>query len=209
LIIGLTGGYCAGKNAAAAILERRGWTCIDVDKLGHEAMELSKGAIIARFGPGVVGSDGELDRRALARIVFSDPEALADQEAIVHPAAIRLTKERIAEAAEAAARAERESLVCVNAALLHRAEVIDDCDAIIEVRAPLALRLLRGVKRDQASLAEAARRISRQGSFAKELRATAGTVPIFRLDNWRGKEKLERGLARILDRIAKHAYARV
>jgi dephospho-CoA kinase len=209
MIIGLTGGYCAGKNAVAAILEERGWTCIDVDKLGHEAMEASKPAIIERFGPGVVGADGELDRKALARIVFSDPAALADQEAIVHPAAIRLTKERIEEAKAAATKAGRESLVCVNAALLHRAEIIADCEAIIEVRCPLLLRVLRGMKRDGASLAEVARRISRQRGFAAELRAAAGKVPILRLDNRRGKEKLELGLARVLDRITQMSYAGV
>jgi len=108
MIIGLTGGYCAGKNAVAAILERLGWTCIDVDRLGHEAIDLAREAIVARFGPGVLGRDGLVDRKAVASIVFADPAALADQEAIVHPIAIRLLDERIA-AAESVARADGRS----------------------------------------------------------------------------------------------------
>ena len=103
MLLGLTGGYCVGKNAVAAILEKRGWTCIDVDALGHEAVELARDAIVARFGTGVIGSDGRVDRKAVARIVFADPAALADQEAIVHPVAIRLLDARIAASVSVAA----------------------------------------------------------------------------------------------------------
>jgi dephospho-CoA kinase len=120
MVIGLTGGYCAGKNAVAELLERRGWTCIDADALGHEAVDMARDEIVGRFGAAALGPGGRVDRRELARVVFADPDALADQEAIIHPIAIRLMEERIA-AAEAAARAGGvEPLVCINAALLHR-----------------------------------------------------------------------------------------
>jgi len=203
MLLGLTGGYCAGKNAVAALLEVRGWTCIDVDKLGHEAIELARDAIAARFGPAALGADGQVDRRALARIVFSDPAALAAQEAIVHPLAIRLLEERIA-AAEAAARAEgRTPRICINAALLHRAGRIASCDAIVEVRAPCLLRLARGLRRDGGGLAATARRVSRQRGFRAALRqaASGAGVPILALRNAGGRAALERSLDRALAEI--------
>lgn len=205
MLLGLTGGYCAGKNTAASILEERGWTCIDVDELGHEAMEKSRDAILQRFGAGVLDADGALDRRALAAIVFSDPAALADQEAIVHPVAITLMDERIDEARKAAESAGREALVCVNAALLHRTGAIARCDAIVEVRAPLLLRALRGAMRDGAGPAAALRRIARQrnfGALVREQAQRAGT-PLFVIGNGGGRAALARKLERTLKAAAR------
>ncbi|MDP3179194.1 MAG: dephospho-CoA kinase, partial [Spirochaetaceae bacterium] len=171
--LGLTGGYCAGKNAAAALLAARGWDCVDVDALGHEAMELARDRIVERFGPGILGPEGSLDRRALARVVFSDPRALADQEAIVHPVAIELLEARVAEAEGRARAAGEEPLVCVNAALLHRVPHLAGCAVVIEVRAPLALRFARALARDRAGPAAAIRRLWRQRRFRAAFLAEA------------------------------------
>jgi dephospho-CoA kinase len=196
MLLGLTGGYCAGKNAVAAILERRGWTCVDVDRLGHEAVDAARDAIVARFGPGVLGPDGRVDRKAVARIVFADPAALADQEAIVHPAAIRLTDARIA-AAEGLARAEgREPRVCVNAALLYRTPQAGRCDAIIEVRAPLLVRLRRAQVRDGVGPRRALERMLRQRPFWR-LRGSSGR-PVALVRNDGGLAALEAALDRSL-----------
>jgi dephospho-CoA kinase len=200
MVIGLTGGYGAGKNAVAELLEKRGWSCVDADALGHEAVDMARDEIVRRFGAAALGPDGRVDRRELARIVFADPEALADQEAIIHPIAIRLMKARIA-AAEAEARAAgEEPLVCVNAALLHRAGIIADLDAIIEVRAPLLLRALRGMRRDGTSALQVLRRIARQRGFRRALRAAAGRARISVIHNSRDRAALERALERALDR---------
>jgi len=189
LILGLTGGYCAGKNTVAAILERRGWTCVDVDMLGHEAVDAARDAIVARFGPGVLGPDGRVDRRAVARIVFSDPAALADQEAIVHPIAIRLMEERIAAAESEAKAAGRESLICVNAALLYRTPQASLCGAIIEVRAPLLARIRRAKARDGVGARGAMRRILRQRPLWR-LRSASGR-PVVQMRNADGPAALE------------------
>jgi len=200
MLIGLTGGYCAGKNAVAAILESEGWSCIDVDKLGHEAIDLAAEAIRSRFGSAIMGRDGRVDRRALARILFSDPAALADQEAIVHPIAVRLMEERIAAAVEAARASGAEPRVCVNAALLHRAAIIPSCDAIIEVRAPLLVRVARGMRRDGSGALASLRRISRQRAFPAALRAAAKAArkPIIVLRNGGGLEALKAKAERAL-----------
>lgn len=202
MLIGLTGGYCAGKNTVATLLTARGWTCIDVDLLGREAIETpeAKQAILARFGKSVLRPDGHIDRKSIARIVFSDPKALADQEAIVHPIAVALMNERIAEAERIARESGTEPRVCVNAALLHRAEVIDKLDAIIEVRAPLILRVLRGIRRDGEGLSGALRRIARQSRFRRRLQMEAGAagLRVFRLCNLGAPASLEGALDRIL-----------
>jgi dephospho-CoA kinase len=81
-IIGLTGGYCAGKNEAALCIEESGFRVIDVDKLGHKALELKTEALVRAFGRGILNPRGEIDRRALGAIVFADPETLRRHEFI-------------------------------------------------------------------------------------------------------------------------------
>ena len=117
MILGLTGGYCAGKSTAAAILKDEGWTIIDVDALGHRALELSASAVADILGPQVLGPDGRPDRRAIGAIVFADPRLLERYEAVVHPAMNALVAEAVAGAGERA---------CVDAALLYRLPVAGD-----------------------------------------------------------------------------------
>jgi len=98
-VVGLTGGIGSGKSTVAALLAEHGAHIIDCDLLGRLVAEpggRAYGAIVARFGAGVVAGDGRLDRAALARLVFSDPAALADLNAITHPAIDAEILERLA-----------------------------------------------------------------------------------------------------------------
>ena len=88
-LVGLTGGIGAGKSSVSARLAAKGAVIVDADAIVREVQ--AKGtpvfdAIVERFGPGVVGPDGERDRPALAAIVFPDPEALKELNALVWPA---------------------------------------------------------------------------------------------------------------------------
>jgi dephospho-CoA kinase len=99
-LVGLTGGIGAGKSTVSALLAARGAVVVDADAVVRELQ--SKGtpvfeAIVQRFGPGVVGPDGELDRPALAALVFGDPEALKELNALVWPAVGEEMFRRIAE----------------------------------------------------------------------------------------------------------------
>lgn len=194
MLVGLTGGYCAGKNAVAGLLEERGFVCFDVDQLGHEALGLeeTQEAIAWRFGPEALGADGFLDRKALAAIVFHDPEGLADLEAIVHPAVYRLLRPRVK-----AALAEGRD-VCINAALLYRMPDAKSCDAIFEVRAPLLIRIIRACARDDTNIRGALARILSQRSFWKKRRATGR--PILFIKNGKDRERLAQNLGRALER---------
>ena len=85
MVVGLTGKYCAGKNEAARVFAERGFRVVDVDRLGHQALEASRDEIAARFGPGVMDPHGGVDRKKLGKLVFGDRKKLRDLEDIVHP----------------------------------------------------------------------------------------------------------------------------
>ncbi len=189
MILGLTGAYCAGKNAAAALLEKQGFVCIDVDKLGHEALRSPAivTALCAHFGPSILDAQGNLDRRAIGAIVFKNPEELAWEESVVHPEVSRILAAQI-NAAEA-----QGAEICLNAALLYRMPEAKLCEAVIEVRAPLYARLIRGCARDDLGIVAVLRRIRRQKNFWK-LGPKLG-IPIIILINKGRPEELSASLA--------------
>jgi dephospho-CoA kinase len=196
-IIGLTGTYCAGKNYVAALLAGRGLAVLDVDKLGHRAIVEEKAAIVARFGMDIMGNDGEVDRRRLGTKVFGRPDELAALEAIVHPAANRLTNEWLA--------AQGDRPCVVNAALLHRSSVFGRLDALILVRAPYITRLLRARKRDHLPWRVLIRRFHSQKGFISQYKDKrfSGDADIYFIDN-RGcffPRLLEGVLVRRIDKI--------
>lgn len=161
MLIGISGKYCAGKNAVAAILEKRGFFLIDADKLGHEALSRKKGRIVERFGKGILRPDGSVDRKRLGAIVFKDRKALRELEAITHP-------EIRAAAAELVRTHREKGPVAIHAALLFAMDFKERFDFVIWVDAPLGQRLVRAVRRDQAGLLHAIRRMWAQRKLASK-----------------------------------------
>ncbi len=103
--VGLTGGMGSGKSTVADLLAGRGAVVLDADAVTRDLQRPGEPvyeATVARFGAGVVAADGELDRRALAGIVFGEPAALADLEALTHPAVHDVMAERAAAEATSA-----------------------------------------------------------------------------------------------------------
>jgi len=89
LTVGLTGGIGAGKSTVGDLLVAKGAILVDADRIAREVVAPGGPAyqpMIDRFGTGILGGDGNIDRPAVAAIVFGDPEALADLNAITHPA---------------------------------------------------------------------------------------------------------------------------
>jgi len=181
LTLGLTGGYCAGKSSASAALRNAGWTVVDVDAMGHEALARSAAAVAALLGPGALRADGTPDRRAIGALVFADSILLARYEAIIHPVMNALVDTAVAAAG---------NRVCVDAALLYRLPVASRCDTIIEVRAPLLARIARGRARDRLGIRSILTRIARQKPLWEAGRAYAGTTVVIR--NACGKNRFER-----------------
>jgi dephospho-CoA kinase len=196
MVLGLTGGYCAGKDAAARILERRGFTVIDVDRIGHAVLEQRRDEVAAAFGAGVRRPDGSIDRRALGRIVFADPRALARHEAIVHPAMV----ERVSALVAAERAAGRD--VAVNAALLAAMGLERLCDAVLEVHACFPRRFLRGLRRDRLGPAQVLRRMRSQSRAARRLKRKPPGVDTYTVRNDRAApRRLELSVDRIVDRL--------
>jgi dephospho-CoA kinase len=99
--VGLTGSIGSGKSTVARLLAERGAAVLDADDVTRELQRPGQRvyeATVARFGAQVVDDSGELDRAALARVVFADPSALADLEALTHPAVHDVMVERAAAA---------------------------------------------------------------------------------------------------------------
>ncbi|MDR2178007.1 MAG: dephospho-CoA kinase [Treponema sp.] len=197
-IIGLTGTCCAGKNYVAGFLEKRGIPVLDVDKLGHQAIAGEKEAIVARFGGGILGPGGEVDRRRLGARVFGKPEDLAALEAIVHPEANRLTLRWL--------EVQGDRPCVINAALLHKSSVFALLNAVILVKAPLLTRLLRAKKRDKLPWPAIIRRFrSQRDFFSRYDKKLGGIADIHVIDN-RGRpvfasRPLTNALERRIDEI--------
>ena len=170
--IGLTGPIGCGKSTVAGWLGRRGAVVVDADVVAREVTApgtAGHDAVIAHFGDRVRSSDGSLDRPALARIVFSDVEALGELEAIVHP----LVRPRIVAAIDAAVAAGA-SAVAIEAIKLIEGGLHELCDEVWFVTCGDQRARLIGRGMDPA---DADRRIAAQaGMEAAALRALGGRV---------------------------------
>ncbi|MBM2825194.1 MAG: dephospho-CoA kinase [Dehalococcoidales bacterium] len=99
-VIGLTGGIGSGKSTVAQYLGEMGAVLIDADKVGHEAFKPGTPAwkdVVATFGREILTPGGEIDRKELGKIVFSDPQALSRLNGIMHPRIYEMAKARIEE----------------------------------------------------------------------------------------------------------------
>ena len=167
LLIGLTGGIGSGKSTVSALLAAKGAVIIDADAITRELQQPGTevfGAMVERFGPGIVASDGALDRAAVADLVFNDPDALKDLNDIVHPA-VGVEIARRLEAARAT-----DQLVVLDVPLLVEsgrddmaALVVVDVDPEIAVGRLVAQRGMR----EEDARARMARQVSREDRLAK------------------------------------------
>ncbi|HEY3926407.1 MAG TPA: dephospho-CoA kinase [Acidothermaceae bacterium] len=160
LTVGLTGGIGSGKSAVLDELVALGAVGIDADMVARDVVQPGTpgfDAVVAAFGAGVVASDGGLDRRRLATIVFADAGERARLEAITHPLVRAETRARIAAAAPDA--------IVVNAVpLLVETGLVGEYDVVVVVRAPLAARLDRVLAARGMSDGDARARIAVQAS---------------------------------------------
>ena len=173
LVIGLTGPIGCGKSTVAAWLGELGATVVDADQVARAVVEPGEpalDAVLRAFGSDVAAPDGSLDRAALGRVVFADPEALARLEAIVHPAVRPLILQRIGEATRAGAPA-----VVVEAIKLVEGGLAALCDEVWLVVCDVAAQRARLTARGtDASDAEA--RIAAQSDIVDRLMPAATRV---------------------------------
>lgn len=163
-VIGLTGNIACGKSLVLRTVEGLGAEAIDADRIAREVTSEPEviQEIARAFGPQVLTADGSLDRRALARIVFSDPEQLALLERIVHPPVVARIRERLA--------SSRRPVVVIDAIKLFEAGLADDCDEVWVVTCRPEQQLQRLMARDGLSEEEAWLRIRAQPPQEEKVR---------------------------------------
>ncbi len=172
-VIGLTGNYCSGKNHVASLLEQFHIPVLDVDKLGHHAIETEKERLLERFGNDIMDQDGFINRKRLGNKVFGRKKELEALEEIIHPVANGETLAWI--------DSQKEETCVINAALLHRSSAFDMLDAVIIVEAPFFVRLLRARKRDRLQWTALLKRFISQRKFNAQF--FKETADIYRVEN--------------------------
>lgn len=165
-VVGLTGGIGSGKSTVAKLLVERGAHLVDADALVREVQEPGTpvfAAMVERFGQGIVAGDGSLDRQAVADVVFNDPAALADLNAIVHPAVGLAVYERIA------AHEGTDHVVIADIPLLTEGNTPLELAGVIVVDVPEETQLERLVAHRGFDEADARARIGRQATREQRL----------------------------------------
>ncbi|MCS3843922.1 dephospho-CoA kinase [Microbacterium sp. AK031] len=167
-LIALTGGIASGKSTIARRLESFGAVVVDADQIVRDVQAPGTpvlGEIAAAFGDDLIDSSGALDRAALGARVFSEPDALARLNAIVHPAVRRESQRRF----EAAFAENPEAVVVYDVPLLVEARVDDHWDLIVVAHAPAEERRRRLIELRGMQPEEAQNRIDAQVSDEKRL----------------------------------------
>lgn len=159
--VGLTGGLACGKSYVGSILANLGCKVIRADDLGHAVLAPGGEAfepVLQHFGSGILNSRGEIDRPKLAAEVFSNPDRLQLLNSLVHPAVFRLENEFAA----AAAAADPEAIVVVEAAILIETGNQNRYDRLIVVVCSEAQQVERAMRREGAVPGDVEARLKRQ-----------------------------------------------
>jgi dephospho-CoA kinase len=137
-VIGLTGNIATGKSVVRKMLEHQGAYGIDADALGHRAIAKDAPgyqAVLSEFGRWILGSEEQIDRAKLARIVFADPAALKRLEAIVHPL--------VRQAVDIMVRRAPQPIIVIEAIKLLESPLRQACDSLWVTVSPPAVQLKR------------------------------------------------------------------
>lgn len=162
-LIAICGGIGSGKSIVSRMLRALGFPVYDCDTRAKQLMASSdeiKCRLSRRFGSDVLSSDGSIDRKHLAKIVFGDADALSDLNRIVH-GAVRADLEETT-------RNCASEVQFVETAILYQSGIDLMVDEVWEVMAPPALRIERVTKRSGLSEEEVEARIRAQDAFEVE-----------------------------------------
>ena len=195
IVIGLTGGVASGKSTVAEELTKLGAVALNADRIGHEMLQTDE--VIAklsdRWGDGIV-SEGAIDRRALAELVFGDSdEAEANRkflELTLHP---RIRAELVRRCGEASR--EGKPAVVLDVPLLVEVAWTDLCEVVLFVNAPLETRLARAMTRGWSE-EEFARREAAQMPVEEKRKAAT-----FVIENGGPRAETTKQIAAIWDRL--------
>jgi dephospho-CoA kinase len=161
LKVGLTGGLASGKTHVARVLAELGCHVIHADAIGHEALKRGGEAyneVIRNFGREILGANGEIDRKALAGLVFADPEKLKILNSLVHPYVFRRQQEFF----EEVAAKDLGGIAVVEAAIMIEAGSYEKYDRLILAVCPPEMQIKRFRDRENATEEQARARLANQ-----------------------------------------------
>lgn len=186
IIVGLTGLSGSGKSTAADFFREKGACVIDCDALAHRALctDNVKQKLRAAFGSGIFDENGEVLRKALGAIVFSDAEKLGALNKIVHPAVCDETMRIIGNS--------NAQLAVIDGSELEASGIDERCNHIIVISANSDVRLRRITARDSVSEEDARRRMGAQRPYSKKA---------IIVENNAGTEELKESLRRVYKEI--------
>lgn len=162
-MIGLTGNIACGKSTVLRLLESLGATAVDADRLAHEALDPNGPAyssVVSAWGGAILAPSGEVDRRRLGQIVFSDPAALERLEAMIHPLVIQQVAGLIHTA---------DAPLVIDAVKLIESGIARMCDEVWVVACSKEEQLRRLLRRDGFTEDEALLRIQAQSPQDEKL----------------------------------------
>lgn len=168
-LIGLSGQSCAGKNTVSSILEKKGFFCIDADKISTSLFSVYEQEIFAMFKPELIKAkllseeEGKIkaDKKEFALMIFSQKKLLQKLENFILP---KIAGQIHTEIQKQFAVNPKTPIV-LNAPTLHKTDLIKHCNFIFYVKAPKIIRIIRALKRDKISLKKILARFSKQNDF--------------------------------------------
>ena len=193
LRIGVTGLMASGKTDVARRFEERGARLVEGDALGWEVLREKemRERLGALFGPSVIAPDGNVDRRALGRIVFGDASELNRLNAVVQPRLVRRVRETLDSA-------RGEGVLVLDAALLSAWSLVPTLDGVVEVQAPEETRIARLSAFKGFPEAEARERV-----LGQRLPPVRGARRTWRLENAGTRAELLRRADEVWEEIEK------
>lgn len=200
--VGLTGGIASGKSTVSRLFRDAGAFIIDADEIAHEVIRRGGPAyasVVEAFGPGILGGDGEIDRRRLGEIVFTDAGRREALNRLIHPHVF----ERAEAARRAIAAAHPEAVILFDVPLLIETGAHDEMDAVVLVYVDRAAQAARLMQRDRLTREEAERRIDAQMPL-DEKRRFADMV----IDTRASMEEIERSVKILYQQLRERAEAK-
>ncbi len=167
LRVGLTGGLASGKSFVGEALASLGCHLLKADDLGHQLLQPGTQVyekVVEAFGPGILDSEGRIVRRALAALVFENPEKLALLNSLVHPAVIEEEERWM----QRIAASDPHGIAIVEAAILIETGSYRRFDRIVLAVCSDEQQIARAMKRDGLTREEALARLQRQMPLAEK-----------------------------------------
>ena len=193
LFIGITGGIASGKSTVSSLFQKRGWLVVSADDLAHQVLKDKKESIVKLFGPGILSSDGEINRSLLGTKIFSDKELKASLEAVVHPSIHRKLQEK-----KDLLKSRGHKTAVFEVPLLFESGLENDFDHIIMVYVSEAIQLKRLMERDGLDREEATGRIKSQMGIERKRKRAEKLENMTLIDNRGEKGELDEKIKNFL-----------